>query len=39
MSVRGEIKIEEYFEDKFDKFVEYRETTFNPIYELQEDRE
>ena len=39
MSFELEIKTEEYFEDRFDKLVEYRETTFNPIYELQEDRE
>ncbi len=39
MSFELEIKTEEYFENKFDKLVEYRETTFNPIYKLERDRE
>ena len=36
MNLDEETKAEEYFENKFDKLVEYRETTFNPIYELEE---
>ncbi len=39
MSEREEIKIEKYFEDKTEKLIIYRETTFNPIYELERDRE
>ena len=39
MNAEDELRIEKYFENRFDEFAEYRRMTFNPVYEFWGEEE